>query len=156
MENWYADTETTEIKEVTVKDLEDLSEKIKIQREKCDEVKEALKAENQTLDGLESRLMGILEELGKTSYDSSVGRFGISHRSSIRVPQGEDRERFFDYLRNIGEFESLITVNSQTLNGWYKDKLAAAQEAGTLMDFEVPGVQPPTLVPTLTFRKKQQ
>lgn len=153
---WNNEVPADEIKEVTVKDLETISQLIKEQREKVDQVKEDLKHENHRLSGLESRLIGILEELGKTSYESAVGRFGISHRSSVRIPNGDDRERFFSYLKDIGEFDSLITVNSQTLNGWYKQKLEAAQEAGTLMDFTVPGIDAPTIAQTLTFKKKQQ
>lgn len=153
---WNNEVPADEIKEVTVKDLETISALIKEQRDRVEEVKEVLKGENQRLSGLECRLIGILEELGKTSYESAVGRFGISHRSSVRVPSGDDRGKFFQHLQDIGEFESLITVNSQTLNGWYKQKLEAAQEAGTLMDFSVPGIDAPTIAQTLTFKKKQQ
>jgi hypothetical protein len=154
--DWYSDeTQAPSETEVTVKDLEALGAQIKAQREVVDEKKQDLKAASQVLDGLEGTLLGILEQLGKTSYDAAVGRFGISHRSSVRVPQGEDRERFFGYLRGAGEFESLITVNSQTLNGWYKQKFEAAKEAGEMMDFSIPGLDAPTITPILSFREKK-
>lgn len=154
METWYDEKQETQAQNVTVKDLEDLCAQIREQREKEQKARDALKLESQALETLERRFIETLESLGKTSYDTTDARFGISYRSSVRVPQGDDRTRFFDFLKSTGEFDSLITVNSQTLNGWYKQKLESAKESGELLDFKVPGLDEPTLSPVLSVRKK--
>lgn len=153
MDYWNDETKEA-TKDVSVKDLDNLCTQIRDQRAKADEVRAALKREQGALDELEQRFIATLEQLGKTSYDAADARFGISYRSSVRVPQGDDRERFFNFLKETGEFDSLITVNSQTLNGWYKQKFESAKESGELLDFKVPGLDEPTLSPVLSVRKK--
>ena len=158
--DWNTDEVTTEekpaaVKDVTIKELEEKCAQIAAKRAEVDVAKDALKVIQTALDQLESELVATLEGLGRTSFDSTKGRFGISYRSSVRIPAGDDRARFFDYLRSIDEFEPLITVNSQTLNSWYKQKMEMAKEAGNLLDFSIPGIQAPTLSPTLSFTKKK-
>ncbi len=141
------------LEETTVGELENLCSKIAEQRNICDEASSKLKTENQNLDALEIRLMETLSALNKDNYKSNVGTFSITHRTSVRIPQGDDREAFFGYLKEIGAFDALITVNSKTLNGWYSKQFEAAKDSGNVMDFRVPGLGEPSISEHLSFRK---
>ena len=52
-------------------------------------------------------------------------------------------DQFFAYLKDRGLFDSVITVNSQTLNKLYRTELEAAFGRGEI-DFQFPGIEPPT------------
>jgi UDP-3-O-acyl-N-acetylglucosamine deacetylase len=156
MEEWneWSEKQETPNGDISVREIETLCAQIREQREKVKEAADVKAKEQAALDALEQRFIEVLEQHGKTSYDAADARFGISYRSSVRVPQGDQRAEFFEYLKKTGEFDSLITVNSQTLQGWLKQKIEAAKESGTLMDFKVPGLDEPTLTPVLSVRKK--
>lgn len=74
-------------------------------------------------------------QLSKFSMDE-IGTVYIQQNMSVKTPKlPEDKEAFYAYLKSIGEFDSMISVNSQTLNSWYKAKL----EAG--VDPNIPGLR---------------
>ena len=69
----------------------------------------------------------------------------------------EDKENFFSYLKEKGLFESLITVNSNTLNSFYMREWETVKEHGDpeeAMNFKIPGIQEPKLHEVISFRKK--
>lgn len=88
------------------------------------------------------------------------GTFSVQSNFSVKVPGTEEhREAFFAYLKERGIFESMITVNSATLNAWYKQELAAIAakaEAGEDVDpdFKIPGIEEPKDFNVLRFRKE--
>jgi hypothetical protein len=139
---------------VTVQELEAICEKVAKQRAVVEEIGRQKSDAQAELDRLEGVVLSHLEALGKQSYASKVGNFGVSYRSTVRIPQGDDRAKFFEHLKEIGEFNELITVNSQTLNGWYKEKRKFAEEIGKGMSFSVPGIEEPNLIPQLSFKRK--
>jgi hypothetical protein len=138
--------------DITISQLDGLCEQVTAQRAKVDELA-AIKAEAQAvLDGLENKLIETLENLGRTSYPCAYGTFGISARTSVKVPATpEDRQKFFDYLKEKGIYEQMITVHSATLNSFYKKEFEIACEEGK--DLDVPGLGQPALSKTLSVRK---
>lgn len=90
----------------------------------------------------------------KSSYDSSFGKIVIQKRFSVRQPKDpEEREKFFNYLREKGLFEDMVSVNSMTLNAYYKQELETARQEGNF-DFAIPGLSEPTVVEYVTLRRK--
>lgn len=154
VENWYAET-TPEQGDITVAEIERLCQRISDQRDVVSKARDAYKQTENELDLLERTLVQNLTDLGKKSYASSVGRFDVRSKAQVRVPKDESRHVFFEYLKEKGIFEDLITVNSQTLNAWYKEQLRVAEEAGALMDFKIPGIEEPELTATLAFTRKK-
>src|SRR5271154_793226 len=117
--------------------LNALAEKIAELRSKENEAGQIKKAITQELEAAEGEMLRLLEESSLTSYQSPFGRAGISYRSSVKTPKTqEEKTDFYNYLRSIGKYDLLISVNSATLNSWYKEALAIAKEQG-LDDFVV-------------------
>lgn len=139
---------------LTTAEFEEFCESIKKQRDVVDEISKQKKDEEQKLAQLEDQMIAALAALGRDNYQSKVGTFYLSHRTSVKVPKTpEAREAFFTYLKDKGVFENLITVNSQTLNSFYKEEFAAAQAEGRGLEFEIPGLDEPTIKESLGFRK---
>jgi hypothetical protein len=150
--SWYED-ENKELDKVTISELEELCLAIKNQREECDRIKMEAKAANEKLDELEKKMMGCLSALGKNSYKSDVGLFTVTHRISVRVPQGDDKAAFFEWLKEKGYYDSYVTVNSQSLNSLYRQEFEKAKAEGSLDSFSIPGIGEPTINEVLSFRK---
>lgn len=137
---------------ITVEELNKMIENIADLRAKESEASMAKKVISDELALAEGRVIDALTELNMESYKSPHGGISISHRSSVKLPQGEDRQRFFNYLKQKGLYDTMIGVNSQTLNSFYKSELKAAQDRGDA-DFNVPGINEVTLTPVLSFRR---
>lgn len=138
---------------ITIEQLEQMAAEIARQRECVEKIKKEKQAQDKILDELELKFIEALRECGKEKYQSEVGTLYTSHRLSYRVPKTpEQRASFFEYLKQNGDFDNLITVNSQTLNSYCKEKFELAKQAGA-EDFEIPGLEPPEVCEVLGFRK---
>lgn len=122
-----------------------------MQREATDKIKAEYQAENKKLEELEAKLLNALEEHKLKSFKSEYGDVGVRERRSVKIPQGDNRSLFFEYLKEKGEFDALITVNSQTLNGWYNEEQEKAKNAGEL--FYVPGLEIPITTKSIVLKK---
>jgi hypothetical protein len=149
--NWYDNEAIPD--DVTVAQLDELCVAVSEQRKVCDAISEQSKLENAKLTKLEEKVLVLFEKLGKDSYNSPVGNFSISHRMSVRIPQGEERGKFFAYLQDRGIFTDMITVNHQTLNSFYRAEFEAAKTRGEGQEFSLPGIGEPNIARILSFRK---
>lgn len=134
-----------------ISELQALCDLVFNQRKITDEIKLLLQEENKKLEALEIRVLNALEENNLKTFKSEFGDVGYRERESVKIPQGEERTKFFNYLKEKGEFDALITVNSQTLNGWYKEEAAKAEQAGQLLS--VPGLEIPITTKILYLKK---
>jgi hypothetical protein len=122
-------------------------------REKEAEASAAKSVITKELEAAELKMMGMLQEGGLTNYRSPMGLVSVSFRTSVRTPKTpEDREKFFAFLRQRGLYDALITVNSQTLNSFYKDEFEQAKQRGDVA-FEIPGIKEVTMTPNISFRR---
>ena len=138
---------------ITFDELEALCSEMSRQRDIIDRIAEEKKEEEKILAELEKKLLVLFEKLGKTSYQSKEGTFGVSHRMSVRLPASpEAKAEFFGFLRSKGVFDNLATVHSATLNSFYKAEFEAAKERGEGIDFSIPGIDAPTINQIVTFR----
>lgn len=122
-------------------------------REKKDRIKiESAKAQAE-IDTLEMTLLNLLEASNLTSFKGENGSVVVAYRSSVKIPREPDaKDAFFQYLRDVEMFDSLISVNSQTLNSFYKSQEELALKNGTI-DFTMPGIERPTPYPEIRFSK---
>jgi hypothetical protein len=150
---WYESETPKPVSEVTLQEFEQLCAAIANQRLACDEKEEALKEENKKLAKLEQQVLSYLREMKRDSYKSSVGTVGISRRRSWALPQGDDRTKFFGYLKELGVFDGMITVHSATYNSFLKEKFEKAEEDGESAGFSVPGVGQASVFETIRFTK---
>lgn len=116
-----------------------------------------LSAEKKEIDAsinvLEGALIDTLVENNLDQYRGPDGLISISKRTSVKTPKSdEDKRAFFAYLQSKGLFDTMVNVNSMTLNAFYKEELANAEAAGNF-EFKIPGLNEVTITPTLSFRK---
>lgn len=121
-------------------------------RNSIKEMEAAIKPLQESLDNLEREIVAELEERKLTSFDSVSGKLVKTVRTSVKIPQGDDRYAFFAYLREKGQFDALATVHSAQLNDWYKKELAIAKEEKKML--VIPGLGLPTTSVGLSFRTK--
>jgi hypothetical protein len=139
--------------EITLSEMELLIEKIKELREKETEASRIKKDISTELEMLENLMIQNLNSQGLSSYRGKQGTVSITHRTSVKKPEtDEDKAAFHNWLREQGLYDSLISVNSQSLNALYKNKFAEALEQGNT-DFSIPGISGVTIQESLSFRK---
>lgn len=141
--------------QVTLKELDHLTTEMFNQRAFC-EMKEAeLKEHNKKLESLQAKMISVLDRFGRTNYEvPGVGKLVVSERSYVGLPKTpQDKEAFFSYLKDKGIFDELISVNSQTLNSFYKREREIAIEEGRAMGFKIPGIGDPSTSATLRMMK---
>ena len=98
------------------------------QKAVVDAVKERQATEVKKLEEMKRKIMASMEEAEiEKQHIKGVGTVYRQQKFSWKVPkENEKREAFFGFLRDKGVFESMITVNSQTLNAFCKEELAQA------------------------------
>lgn len=123
------------------------------QRAKVDELARIASEESKKLEELKAKVLAHCThyELEK-HHVPGFGTLSVQNRWSVKVPQGDSKIAFFDYLKENGIFEAMATVHSQTLNSWFKEKMEEALGAGDI-EFAVPGLENPKIVKTIGFRK---
>jgi hypothetical protein len=116
-------------------------------RKLYDDAKEISDECHREMKELQAAFCSILENLGRTSYKSEHGTFSYSYRDNYSI---EDKDTFFNYLKeHYGQegFESLATVNYQTLNSWAKNLVDHDPE------IIIPGLVVTTSEPVASMRK---
>lgn len=137
-------SELSKLRELVVKMFE--------QRKLVEEQEEKLKEMNIELTKIKSQITESLTLAELDQFDvPDVGKVFIKNVYNFKLPQGESRQAFFDYLKKTGQ-EDMLTVNHNTFNSFCKKKLEEAHERGEL-SVDVPGVEDPTLYQTVTMRK---
>lgn len=138
--------------EITVAAMNKQLEVIKELRLKEAQIGQEKKLITNQLEIEEGKMIDMLETSGLSSYKGPEGQAIISARTSVKIPRTqEDREAFFNYLKELGLYDTMIGVNSQTLNSFYKSQFEEAKERGDV-DFEIPGLKEVELRKTLSFR----
>jgi hypothetical protein len=144
--------------DMTIDELMTLCKEIKNSRDKVDELKKIYQDANAACEELEVKLLGELKKprdghpKGLKSFQDGEFKFTCVEKKSITVPKGDDREEFFEYLKEIGHYEALITVDSRALNSWYTQEDKAAKARGEPYAV-VPGLALPTSKEILSVRK---
>lgn len=141
------------MEEITLKDMDALIEQISNKRYEIDEHRIIEKKLNAELDELERKCISYLKELGRESYQSPIGTIYQIQKPRITTPKTDkDKKAFFDYLEKKGLFLQYASVNSNSLNSFYRAEFEAAKERGE-MDFNIPGLGAPSIYETVGFRR---
>ena len=140
---------------VTVEELNGLVTALFETRITKDEIEEKLEGVNAHIKALEGKVIEYLTDLGLETFKGTHGTVTPYEKSSYKIPATpEDRARFFQFLKERGEFDGLITVNYQTLNGWAEREYEAAKARGDIF-FTIPGLGAPTITKILSKTKKK-
>lgn len=135
---------------ITVQELAACLSKI---NEKISNIKADLEIQTRDKMRVEHELLKEMEKTGISKFSlDGVGTIFQRETMSVKTPKApEEKEAFFQYLKNIGEYDALITVNSQSLNSWFRMKQEAAKERGEV--FSPPGLELPTTFKQISIRK---
>lgn len=140
--------------EVTVKHLTGLCEKLVKARESKEELSEQLKVVEESIHRLEAKILTIMKENVLPSFKSDFGSISIRTVRTVAQPENlEKKLEFFEYLKDLGVFEQMVSVNSRTLSSWANREIEAKEQEG-VFGWAPPGLKKPNEYQALTLRKK--
>jgi len=125
------------------------------QREVVDRISDSLDIESKKLEALKSKIVFMLDESGMEKFHTpGVGTVSVRNRFTVTTPKSlEDKEKFFQWLRERGIFTEVVSVNSQKLNSLYQEEIEKSLADGE-PDFSIPGIPEPKVIKTLSIRKE--
>lgn len=143
------------IDQITMQELDALGKLIFKQKNLCDELDKSLTEQKATLTKLQSKMISVLDKFGRCNYSiPGSGMLIKTERMSVTLPKSpEEKEAFYNYLKEKSLFEDIVSVNSMTLNAFYKKEFDIACEEGRSVGFKIPGISEPRTVLTLNVRK---
>lgn len=105
------------------------------------------------LTTVQTEIIRILEASEIDSVKMNGFNFYVEEKESVKVPKTlEDKLALFEYLRSLGLFDEMVSMNSMTLNSFYKTMSEEALAKG-ILEFRMPGVEAPTSYKQLKMRK---
>jgi hypothetical protein len=143
------------IDQITMQELDLLGQVIFKQKKECEECEKVLDSKKAILAKMQAKMISVLEKFGRSNYAiPGSGMLIKSERLTVTLPKTpDDREAFYQYLKEKNLFEDLVTVNSMTLNAFYKKEFDIAAEEGRAVGFKIPGISDPKTIVTLNVRK---
>lgn len=136
----------------TLDSMNKLAEEIAELRDKEKAAKDVAKGITAELEARENKMVELLLENGMHNYRAPAGLCYLAFKTSVRQPQGDEQTKFYEFLKKEGLFESMISVNSQKLNSYYKEQFELAKERGQ-DDFVIPGLTEVKINPSLNFKR---
>lgn len=148
--------DATAVKTLDLSEMDALVQKALNLWEDYEAKKEVASAAYKEYEAAEATIMSALKDAGKKSYKvDGLATVSIIQKAVVRVPATIEQKRaLFAHLNEIGEevFYAMATINSQTLNSWYSQKVEEAQREGKLLGFQIPGIEAPTTRESLGVR----
>lgn len=140
---------------ITVEEMNKKVEEIRAKEAEYEEAKKVSTKLGYEVDALYEQVGQMLLDLGQDSFKTPLGTVSLRKRTSFKVPKDEEsRTAFFNKLKEMGVFEGMITVNSNTLNSFLKAEYEAAEARGEdMVTYRFDGIEPPTTSVTASLRK---
>jgi hypothetical protein len=138
---------------INVKEFDELCADIIALKAKKDDIERDVSEISAELEEKKDKLLSYFEHYEKEKYYANGFTFYTQTRFPVSLPHDLDSKRaFLDYLKERGIYDELVSVNSQTLNSFYKKEMDKAIEEGNV-DFKVPGIAEPKAFKKIMFRK---
>lgn len=127
--------------QITVDVLEKLAAKCYALREEKAEIKKASTKKEAELKDHQIAMGVLMDKLEIDSYRSKSGTISKREEANYRLPQDDSsRKAFFAYLKEREVFDTMITVNSKTLQSFVKQEVALKELDGEF-DSLPPGIE---------------
>lgn len=142
--------------EITIQEIDSILGECLALKRKHDEIKKHASEIWSAYEEKTNKFIGILQDLEKTEYRNQNGSFSFKEEYNYSLGKDEDsRKKFFDYLKEKGLHDSMITVHHASVNAYAKQEEKLAEEQGNF-DFNIPGLVRSSvyLKPTLKELKK--
>jgi hypothetical protein len=135
----------------------DLTKTMWEQKIKVDELKKILATEQKTLGELQDKVLKGLDVLElEKQHIPDYGTVFVRTEYSVKTPKDpESKQQLFEYIRRKYGSDTLLgkqSINSQTLNAFYKEELSLAKQGGNI-NWKLPGVEEPSAYHKLGTRK---
>ena len=135
------------VSDVTLKELTGLCNDVRKLRDDKKLADDMLKVINGKIATKEAKVLEYLSEYGMKNFSGDFGMVVRTKRYSVKQPDGpEKKSEFFNWLREKGVFEEMVSVNSRTLTSFVKAEHEATGKTP-------PGLLPPEIVETISLRK---
>lgn len=140
---------------ITVEQMNQKVEEIRAKEAEYEAQKKISTSLGFEVDKLYEHIGQMLLDLGQDSFKTPLGTVSLRKRTSFKTPKDEEsRNAFFGKLKDMGVFESMITVNSNTLNSFLKADYEQAEARGDdMVTYRFDGIEPPTISVTASLRK---
>lgn len=135
----------------TVGDLSRVQDEILGMQELYDKEKKALEIIAAELETKKRQMVEMMASAHLTNFKTPRGQIVLNRRFTVPTPKGEDLHAFLDSLQPDVR-KGLVTINYQTLNGWYKAEMEAAKSRGDF-DWKPVGLPEPTFSEYLSVKR---
>lgn len=153
---WYESEQSVPADQVTIVQLQQLCDAVLSLRGEVEAKELEVKAMNTRLTNLENKALAYIRDMNLHNFKHAGFSFGIYRRRSWALPKTEDqRTAFFNYLRERGVYDAMVSVNSATYNSFLKEQFELAEKNGESAGFQVPGVGDPSVFEKLSVAKER-
>lgn len=150
MSDQLAEWDEPQAQVTTLEGMDQLLARYRAAREDYDAKKKISNEANAVKDEIQAQVIAALKANNRTKYDSPDGLAYISVKEVYPTPKtAEEKQALFDYIESKYGVEALLglqSINAQTLTAWANKEA----EQGVM---QIPGLQAPTTMETLNFRK---
>lgn len=151
---WTGDWDQPVDTNITVEQLDEMVADYQRKRDVYEAAKRESSDKYKELAEAESKLQETLKAMGKKSYKlEGVGTFTRVMKEVVKTPKtNDDKTQLFEWIKqNHGPdvLMSMVSINHQTLNSFYREEAKRAEDPA----FKIPGVEAPTSVENVSFRK---
>ena len=136
MDEWYDSAVTPDA--VTLSDFDKYVDEYLSESEKADEINAVLTTQNKKVMSMQTKLMEYLDVMGKKKHITAKGTITKIETSSYKAPEGENREKMIQFLKEHDKYDSIMAFNAAKFSSWYKTELEANP------NFRFEGVEPKT------------
>jgi hypothetical protein len=139
--------------QITIQELDAIVKEMFQKRAEAEALEDQASELTKEVEALKFKVMNILEATGRLNHETpGAGKVYTTTKYQISYPKdGEEAAKFRQYLIDHG-MESMLTMNHQSLNAFFKSKLEEAGE-GADPSKVLPGIGSPEARITLSMKK---
>jgi hypothetical protein len=153
MEEMNFGFEEKPLDQTTIQELDAMVKKCFELRSEYEALKDQASEKHNEYEAMQGKIQSILEATGRLNHDTpGAGKISLVTKYQVSFPKdSENAAKFRQYLMDNG-LDSMLTMNHQSLNGFFKSKL---EELGDGADPTkvLPGIDSPEARVTVSMRK---
>jgi hypothetical protein len=142
-----------EAPDVTINEIEELCRVMAELKNDIASKELVVDAAKKELARLYANAMSMLEAVDKDSYKSKHGTIHLRRTTVVGIPKGEDKKKFFEYLKEKDLFDEVTTVNPSWLSSYYRQEADALKKLDPFSTLQIPGIGEPYVKTEARFRK---
>lgn len=85
--------------------------------------KEQISPLNEKILQIQSKLIAEFEASGLSKFSSAVGSVHLMVEKKVKMPQGDDKITFVNFLKARGEWDTFASIHHATLNSWFNENM---------------------------------